>query len=404
MPYEASDVLSQIRKDAAQARALLNEQRGALELAAELYQRACERLADWSEIVRSKQGNKYRLYANPLVNSHSVALDYPSSPSLPAVGYCVVATDSSFIEPDKHRGAFCHLINVGRVMIKYGDPQAAVLEARPFHRPDYLNDIEERYVGFGRALQAECTAKEIEHLLDLAVMHRADIAFFDGPLNQTVLLLENAPVISRRVKENLKVYYEYLRAFETVLGGSGIPVVGYNSRTNSDLVMRSLRKAVEAGLFSAAVRNDPRVPMFSYLDDGDLFSYVLAPGVRSITFQPWEAKKSADKAADESEGISSGLHEYEVDIRVFYLNVGGSAERVDVPVWCLPQLDRIHQLLLSQCTLGDDFPAALSLADKQAVLTRGEDRETYYTLLEMEDLLRPVSYKARSKREAGRNI
>ncbi len=87
MPYEASDVLSQIRKDAAQARALLNEQRGALELAAELYQRACERLADWSEIVRSKQGNKYRLYANPLVNSHSVALDYPSSPSLPAVGY-----------------------------------------------------------------------------------------------------------------------------------------------------------------------------------------------------------------------------------------------------------------------------------------------------------------------------
>ncbi len=405
MPYESSEVLSQIRERAQDARFLLDQQRGALELAAELYQRACERLADWREIVQSKENNKYRLYANPLMGSREVALDYPCVPALPAEGYCVVATDSSFIEPDKHRGAFCHLINVGRVMIKYGDHQEATLEARPSHHPDYLNSIEERYVGFGRALQAECTAKEMEHLLDLAVTHRADIAFFDGPLNQTVLLLENAPVISKHIKENLTIYYDYLRAFETVLGGSGIPVVGYNSRTNSDLVMRSLRKAVEskASFFNAAVKNDPRVPMFSYLDDGDLFSYALEPGTRSITFQPWEAKKDSDKDTASGE-ISSGLHEYEVDIRVFYLNVAGSAERVDVPAWCLPQLDRIHQLLLSQCTLGDDFPAALSLADKQAVLTRGEDRETYYTLLEMEDLLRPVSYKARSKREAGRNI
>lgn len=396
MPYESSDVLNQIRQDAEQARAILNQQRGALELAADLYRRASVRMGEWRKVVESEEQdeNSYRQYANPLPSSKSLTLDYPMHQPLFAAGYRVVATDSSFIEPDKHRGAFCHLINVGRVMIKYGEEQEAVLESRPFHCPDYLQDVDSRYVGFGRALQAECTAYEMSHLLELATIYRSDIACFDGPLNQTVLLLENARSISERIKENLNKYYADLAEFR----GLGIPVVGYNSRTNSVLVMRSLMKAVQAGMFGVALKGDPRIQMFRYLDDGDLFSYTLAPGERSVVFQALQVEDRRHR------NPNSGLYEYEAEIAVFYLNVGGSAERVDVPAWSLPQLDRIQELLLSQCTLGDDFPTALALADKQAVLTRGEDRETYYTLLEMEDLLRPVSYKARSKREAGRNI
>ena len=47
---------------------------------------------------------------------------------------------------------------------------------------------------------------------------------------------------------------------------------------------------------------------------------------------------------------------------------------------------------------------ALSVADQKAFLTRGEDRETYYALLDMERLLRPLSVKTRDKLEHGRNI
>ena len=76
-----------------------------------------------------------------------------------APNYCVTAADSSFVAPDKHRGALCHLINVGRVMVRYGDPQAAELDNVPRHYTDLLQEGEE--ILSGRVLEAKCALREL---------------------------------------------------------------------------------------------------------------------------------------------------------------------------------------------------------------------------------------------------
>jgi len=51
-------------------------------------------------------------------------------PSLPAE-FAVIATDGSHIDVDRHRATRCFLINIGTVMLRYGDNPSAALDSRP---------------------------------------------------------------------------------------------------------------------------------------------------------------------------------------------------------------------------------------------------------------------------------
>ncbi|GEM_PF-1811294 len=406
MPFDAGTVATKINKTAEEARGKLAEQEQARLLVARLYIAASEssdRLAEWSEAVIQAEQHTYSSYALPVQTTSPNALDYPLHPPFDELGYRVVATDSSFIEADKHRGAFCHLINVAQAMIKYGDEQEALVEAIPHHYPDYLLPRARRRVDPERVMQVQCAAHEIKALYAMAQSYDdLSLAIFDGPLNQTLARLNGAESKAdaggdRELNDLLAGFDDTVKDFARQLH---TPIVGYNSRTKSDLVIRSLEEALSAGFFSDLSDTEHRLlqSALGYLDDGDLFSVLLAPGERSLAFTAWQPAKNKRK----------DLSENRIPIISFYLGVGDGAatgvERIDTLADFGPQLDTIQRVLVSQCSLGNGYPPVLNLADRYAFLTRGGDRETYFALLENEGLLKPPSLKSKDKQNSGRNV
>lgn len=397
MPFDTTAVVVEIKKTAEKARRKLEEQRQATLLAARLYLDASERLEDWIAAVTSAEEHSYSSYALPLPHIGSGGLVYPLALPFDSTGYRVIATDSSFIEADKHRGAFCHLINVGKAMIKYGEISEALAESIPHHYPDYLEPRNKQRADPDRVMQVQCAKREIEALYEMATGYAeqggVQLAIFDGPLNQTLAKMSEA---DGPLDDLLQDFDDAVKAFNNLK----VPIIGYNSRTKSDLVIRSVEEAALAGFFQltdgelAAVK-----ATFGYLDDGDLFSVLLAPGERSLTFAPWQPEKKQQR---------KDLRQNRLPIISFYLNVsaGGETaiERVDTLTDFAASLDTIQRLLLSQCTLGNGYPPVLNLADRYAFLTRGDDRETYFALLELEGLLMPMSRKSLDKQISGRNV
>src|SRR5947209_10867374 len=155
MPFDTAEVARQIEQSKPGVRAEEEARVEALQLALSIY-RSAEETA-WEQ--RVQQAAARRWVGSPLSQLHQ-------SPQNKACGpdYCVVATDSSFIAPDKHRGALSHLINVGRVMLQYGDNRAAEIDSVPTHDTDLLLEGEE--VMSSRVLAAKCALRELQELYE----------------------------------------------------------------------------------------------------------------------------------------------------------------------------------------------------------------------------------------------
>src|SRR5205823_2069587 len=144
MPFDAAEVARQIEQSRSSVQFEARARENALELALRIYQAVGE--TEWEQRVQDATLRRWvGLPLSPLRDGRQVA---PSSGD-----YCVVATDSSFVAPDKHRGSFSHLINVGRVMVQYGDDSSAELDNTPNHYTDILIEGEDQMSG--RLLQTK---------------------------------------------------------------------------------------------------------------------------------------------------------------------------------------------------------------------------------------------------------
>src|SRR5207253_8965772 len=119
MPFDAAEVARQIEQSRSSVQFEARARENALELALRIYQAVGE--TEWEQRVQDASAQRW--VGLPLSQLHEELSIAPS-----ASDYCVVGTDSSFIAPDKHRGSLSHLINVGRVMIHYGDNPIAELD------------------------------------------------------------------------------------------------------------------------------------------------------------------------------------------------------------------------------------------------------------------------------------
>jgi hypothetical protein len=297
----------------------------------------------------------------------------------------VVATDSSFIAPDKHRGALCHLINVGRVMVLYGDDRAAEIDNTPSHYPEMPADEEEAFSG--KLLSAKCAVRELQELYEWARRYRAGVALVDGSLMQLVHILSK----EAQVKQLMSEYLETLQAFEDIR----VPVVGYISQPASGMVMRAIRLlACEQEIPHEQRPEEPCTcrPLWS-IDDSDLFRELLVDGERSPVFQA---------VYRDLVGPNAKIAE---DVVFAYLGTQYEVARIEFPLWVAKQglLDRTIEILLHQCRLGRGYPNALTLAHQYAVL-HNADRESYYFLLERAGLMRKLTEKAQGKRAVGQSI
>ncbi|XGV95445.1 MAG: DNA double-strand break repair nuclease NurA [Leptolyngbya sp. BL-A-14] len=366
-----------------------------------------------------------------------------SIPAAPAA-HTVLATDGSQIAPSHHEIAYCYLINVGRIVLHYGQNRLPLLDSLPevFYRPEdlyvsrqwgirteewmgYRRTVSEAIVlaELGEAVKAEGRGQKAEEvgkaggaeevweageavqssklktqnskLSDPLLPTPPSLAMVDGSLIYWFLdsLLGEA---RDRILPPILEAWEKLRA-------AGIPLVGYISASRSGEALNFLR-------LQACPYDTPDCPTHcSGLGDREGFPLAHAPcqvleplkdaAIWAIELQPGQRSplwRSSARILD----LYGDHHIY-----FCYVHVGTEIARVEFPAWVaedLNLLDTALSLTLAQVQKGYGYPVALAEAHNQAVV-RGGDRTRFFALLEQQMIragLRNVgtSYKEARKR------
>jgi hypothetical protein len=356
---------------------------------AELDARGRRALTAWgehwphTERVRRKVGSARTswLLAEPLEPPGA----FPA-PAVTAPSWRVCATDGSQIEVSRHEIASCFLINVGEVVLDYGDDPAARIASAPAlsYAPDELLPL------FGNEYRSADgavvgTVRDTAELSRLAALVReADrpaIALVDGTLilwrdehnPKGLARLDPADLKRRRLDAMLELFHAGRE--------QGVPVVGYVSQPAGTDVVNALKVMIcpeqpvdcdrcpftPRGMRPGAVHDKP-CDAVDRLTDRAIFSRLLSPGERSPLF------------------LSSApvLEAYgEHRIAFCYLDTGFEIARLEVPAWVAedgPAMSLAHALTYDQARRGLGYPVALAESHEAAVV-RGADREAFFALV-----------------------
>jgi len=295
--------------------------------------------------------------------------------------YTAISTDGSHIDADRHMPARCCLINIGSASMSYGEHPNAFLASQP---ELYVNEpfMEGNLLGLKRAVD-ECLA--------LAQLSQKTSGSVLGLLDGTLILwgiigLENIQFVQDLLSTG------FLKALDE-MKKNGLPLASYISYPRSTDVVNVLRVAIcpfETANCDVECKAEKKCNALDDLVDRDLFSATLGVGQRSAIFS------SRSKIIEKYYG--------EHIIYFFYLNVGDEIARVEIPAWVVDNkdlLEKVHTMVLDQCGRGHGYPAVLTEAHEQAVLT-GADREQFWRLVEIylqkNDLPANTSAKSFSKR------
>jgi len=327
----------------------------------------------------------------PALPRWSISGRYPAP--VPPDDFSVLATDGSFMLPDRHSPARFYLINVGRVHLHYGARPDANLstKAELRYREEELR-VNERIpvnpviLGMRRAVDELAALAALAHEVE-----RPAVALQDGTL--VLWGLSGQDTVVRDW-----VLIDYLAAFDD-LRERGIPVASYISYPGGDEVADSLRVACcDYPARGLAINCDacqieratPACAVIPAIADRHLFEHVadLQPGERSDVFR----------------SMSKILSHYrEHTIAFFYLNAGTEIARVEIPAWVADnpaQLDLVHAIIYDQCQRGRGYPSVLQEAHEQAVI--GADERRVVEQLVEEALARLGIVMLRSAKDASK--
>lgn len=373
--------------------------------------------------------------------------------------HTVIATDGSQISPSHHEIAYCYLINIGRIILYYGQGKQPLLDSLPevFYRPEDLYVSRqwgirtEEWMGYCR------TVSETQVLAELAqaIVHPASMQMDDwgaidrvtGDVDNHQLSLLNAiegasldalshpkplegqpsqpssPIESQspKVPSSLQVptialvdgslIYWFLEPLPTEardrilqpilqawqqLRSLKIPLVGYVSASRSGEALNFLR------LQTCPYQTPDCLNHCSQLPD-KLPCQVLDP-VRDVAL--WSQLLEPGQRSPLWRS-SARIQDFYGDQGIYfcYLHVGSEVARVEVPEWVAIEPEMLNtalSLVLTQVQKGYGYPVALAEAHNQAVV-RGGDRSRFFALLEQQMIkagLRNVgtSYKEARKR------
>jgi hypothetical protein len=324
-------------------------------------------------------------------------------PPLPP-DFSVVATDGSNIDVDRHRSTRCYLINIGSVVLSYGNKPEARLESSPtlyFGDEDLVIAPEgaqgrEQLIE-GPLLAIKRSVDECRQLARLAAELPKDspaLALLDGSLILWGLAGQSYPDF---VAEALldKGFLSCLEEMRKLNKDRRLAVASYISFPRSTDVVNSLRVALcpHDVIDTDRLCKECQTKDCDKVDgvqDRELFFRLLAPGERSALF------------TSQSKIVQNHYHENWVYF--FYIRVDDEIARVELPQWAARDEDLLkltHALVLDQCRRGQGYPVALSEAHEQAVVTAA-DKESFWQLVEAslvdEHLPAPTSAKSFSKR------
>jgi len=346
------------------------------------------------ELIQSHQQWRDRIIftAAVPVESLDTSLDLDSPPE----SHTIFATDGSQMSPSHHEIAYCYLINVGRVMLHYGQSLHPLLDSLPevFYRPEDLYISRqwgirtEEWMGYRR------TVSEVSVLAEMACrwvnppgshFDIPNLAMVDGSL--IYWFLESLPTEARdRILPPILAAWDQLRSVN-------VPLMGYLSASRSNEALHFLR--LQACPYDtpnclshcASVTDKLPCQVVEPLRDKMLWSSLLQPGQRSPLF------RSSVRILD--------LYDHH-RIYFCYVHVGTEIARVEVPEWVAQDTMLFNQslsLMLAQVYKGYGYPIAIAEAHNQAVV-RGGDRARFFTLLEQQMIRAGLQNVGTSYKEA----
>lgn len=354
-----------------QAEATATRQR--LDLAQQLVLQAQTRQA---ELVEQRQTWQDRLgfaAAEP-IESLGTRVEIATAPPV----HTAIATDGSQIAPSHHEIAYCYLINVGRVVLHYGQSLHPLLDSLPevFYRPEDLfvsrqwGIRTEEWMGYRRTVSEATALAELACGVQASVADSVPLlAMVDGSLIHWVF--ESLPTEARdRLLPPMLDAWDQLRQAK-------IPLIGYLSASRSGESLNFLRlqtcphPAPDCATHCPGQTDQAPCHVFAPLRDAALWSAFLEPGQRSPLW------RSSARILD-----LYGPH----TIYFCYVHVGTEIARIEFPSWVAEDaalLDSALSLALAQVQKGYGYPVALAEAHNQAVV-RGGDRSRFFSLLEQQ--------------------
>jgi NurA domain len=358
-----------------------------------------EELMASAQKVQAELVNQQELWRDRLIFTAAIPIEPLNTRepiALAPKAHTVIATDGSQIAPSHHEIAYCYLLNIGRIILHYGQSKLPLLDSLPevFYRPEDLYVSRqwgvrtEEWMGYCR------TSAESTVLAELAESFASStdapiIAMTDGSLLHW--FLEPLPGEARdRILQPILESWAQLRAMR-------VPIVGYISASRSGEATNFLRLhtcpyiAPDCATHCADLPNKAPCQVLDPLRDAGIWGRLLAPGERSPLW------RSSAKIQD--------FYGDDYAIHFCYVNVGAEVARVEVPAWVALDADVLAMtlsLVVAQVQKGYGYPVVLAEAHNQAVV-RGGDRSRFFALLEREMVkagLRNVgtSYKEARKR------
>jgi len=321
------------------------------------------------------------LLARPLEQPGSYPLSDVAPPS-----WRVLATDGSQIEVSRHEIASCFLVNVGEVVLDYGDEPGARLSSAPslYFEPEDIYPIygDEERAADGAIVGAVRDTQEFHRLAELArAADRPAAALVDGTLilwrdetNPRGLANLAPDDVKRR---RLDAMLELFEAGEQ----AGVPVVGYVSSPGGSDVVNSLKVLIcpehpvdcdrcpftPKDMRPSAVTDKPCDAVLR-VTDATMFRRLLKAGERSPLF--WSGAPVLE---------AYGRHR----VAFCYLDAGEEIARLEVPAYVAtsPELMSFaHWAAVDQARRGRGYPVALAEAHEQAIV-RWADREAFFRLV-----------------------
>ena len=318
-------------------------------------------------------------------------LDEPGSryaaPTLPQ-DFCVVATDGSHIDVDRHMPARCYLINIGLSVLTYGSRPDARLSNQPrLYARDEELVIRDGSLAFrqqavqGAILGAKRTVEEIRGLAQAVrelPPHTPTLALMDGSLVMLDLARHGYQdfVLRQLIEDGFVDAMEELRrmASERTLA-----LASYISLPGAAEVMAAIRLGActydtadcNRNCGATATGQRPCDGSAQGLLDRDVFGEMLEPTERSGLFGA-------------TSPLVASYYGDEQRVCFFYVHTGEEIGRVEVPSWVGENetlLGLVHSLIVDQCRRGPGYPVALMEAHEQAVVT-GADRQSFAQLVE----------------------
>ncbi|NEQ48626.1 MAG: DNA double-strand break repair nuclease NurA [Leptolyngbya sp. SIO3F4] len=337
--------------------------------------------------------------------------------------HTVIATDGSQINPSHHEIAYCYLLNIGRIVLHYGQSRFPLLDSQPevIYRPEDLYISRqwgirtEEWMGYRRTVSEAVVLGELAAEINGCRKNQRRQERSEGKYHpskyskksQQLSLLQRPTVPTLAMTDGSLIYWfldqlpapardqilEPILAAWDRLRDAQMPMVGYLSASRSSEALNFLRlqscphNQPDCQKYCEGQTDSAPCQVFAPLRDVTLWSTLLEPGQRGPLF-----KSSADILQ-----LYGDHHVY-----FCHVHVGAEIARLEFPEWVVNDktlFDTALSLTLAQVQKGFGYPVSLAEAHNQAVV-RGGDRNRFFALLEQQMIRAGLQNVGTSYKEA----